>query len=189
MSVPSLQRDHAAPEFILKAAELEATTGQRCSKLPKRWAYTRTRYITDVANEILEHACRANCLYVTNKETAHQRMCHLLEARAACYVLINKLDCLEKFPPTRKERITMPDGSEKITQKQIFSSASLLQWRELARHELVLLSGVIRSDKKRFCTWHTAPRPKTSHTRKQRKKIYNPNRSSCVRKEDGSIAG
>ncbi|HIW77180.1 MULTISPECIES: hypothetical protein [Gordonibacter] len=152
MSVPKYKRDTAPAEFVRTAAQLEAFTGKMCARLPKRWAFTRTRYITDCANDILNHAVRANAIWVTTPEEVAQRMAHLMEAHAACYTLLRKIDIIEEEMPVRIVDNVNPDGTIVKREKPCLSAGLLREWTVLATKEIKLIKGVINSDRKRFST-------------------------------------
>lgn len=165
MAVPKYRRETAEAEFVRTAAKLEALTGRMCARLPKRWSFTRTRYITDCANDILDHAVRANALWVRTVDDAAERMWHLNEAYAACYTLLRKIDVIEEEMPVRVIDERDPDGSVRKTEKACLSPGLLQQWTILATSELKLLKGVIRSDRRRFGT-----KLRTSLVRQRRSK-------------------
>lgn len=58
MSVPKSRRTQARTEYVWQATLLASEAGAVCSRLPKRWAFTRTRYILDAANRVMEEAVR-----------------------------------------------------------------------------------------------------------------------------------
>lgn len=150
MSVPKYKRDTAPAEFVRTASRLEAFTGKMCTRLPKRWAFTRTRYITDCANDILDHVVRANAIWATTSEEVAQRMWHLTEAYAACYTLLRKIDMIEEEMPVRVMDCVNPDGTTYKTEQACLTPGLIKQWTELVTNEMKLIKGVIRSDRKRF---------------------------------------
>lgn len=150
MSVPKHRRDTAPAEFVRTAAQLEAFTGKVCTRLPKRWAFTRTRYITDCANSILDHVVRANAIWATTSEEVAQRMEHLTEAYAACYTLLRKIDMIEEDMPVRVLDGVNPDGTVVKVEKPCLSAGLLREWTILATAEIKLIKGVINSDRKRY---------------------------------------
>lgn len=150
MAVPKYKRDVAPAEFVRNASRLEAMTGKMCARLPKRWSFTRTRYITDCANSILDHAVRANVIWVTTEEEAALRMNHLMEAYASCYTLLRKIDMIEEEMPHRVIDNVNPDGTTYKTEAACFSKNMIQEWTNMITMELKLLKGTINSDRKRY---------------------------------------
>ncbi len=101
MSVPKSRRNQARTEYVWQASLLASKVGAMCSRLPKRWSFTRTQFIIGAANKCMEEAARANAIYATNEREAALRMEHLQEAMASAYVVEAYADQLALDRPTR----------------------------------------------------------------------------------------
>lgn len=149
MSVPKYRRITSPIEYVDNAIKLEAFTGKMCARLPKRWLETRTRYICDIANEIVKEVILANSIYAQNDVQRHERLTHLERAYGACYVLGAKLDYLVEENPKRTKEIKTTTTID-MRHEPCIKQGSFIHWAELINYEKKLLKGVIRSDKKQF---------------------------------------
>lgn len=84
-----------------------------CSRLPKRWSFTRTQFVVDAANRCMEEAVRANAIYATNSKEADMRMSHLQEAMASAYVVEAYVDQLAQDCPRRACDSGKPYGEQR----------------------------------------------------------------------------
>ena len=149
MSVPKYRRTPSPIEYVDNAIKLEAFTGKMCARLPKRWRETRTRYICDIANEIVKEVVLANSIYAQNDIQRHERLIHLERAYGACYVLGAKLDFLVEENPKRTKEIKTAKTID-VRYEPCIKQGSFIHWAELINYEKKLIKGVMRSDKKQF---------------------------------------
>ena len=87
MSVPKSRRNESRTEYVFQSSMLATKVGQMCSRLPKRWSFTRTQYVIAAANRVMEECVMANAIYATSKTEADKRMCHLQDALGSVYIV------------------------------------------------------------------------------------------------------
>lgn len=147
MSVPKYQRNESNVQFVTKAAALEAAVGAMCTRLPKRWTETRTRYITDCASDVLKNAVRANAIWPKTEDDLARREGHIQEAVGACQELQARLDALLVARPMKAVK-----GKDGETTRMVpcVPDGLLFKIAEQAETEAKLLKGVMKSDRKRW---------------------------------------
>lgn len=147
MSVPKYQRNESNVQFVTKAAALEAAVGAMCTRLPKRWTETRTRYITDCASDVLKNAVRANAIWPKTEADLAQRESHIQEAAGACQELQARLDALLIARPMKAVK-----GKDGETARMVpcVPDGLLFQIAEKAEEEVRILKGVAKSDRRRW---------------------------------------
>lgn len=147
LSVPKYQRGESNVQFVTKAAALEAAVGAMCTRLPRRWTETRTRYITDCASDVLKNAVRANTIWPRTEDELAQREAHIQEAVGACQELQARLDALLVARPMKA--VKGKDG-EATRMIPCVPDGLLFQIAEKAEEEIRLLKGVAKSDRRRW---------------------------------------
>lgn len=147
MSVPKYKRGESNVAFVTKAVALEAAVGAMCARLPKRWLDTRTRYMTDCANDVLKNAVRANAIWPRTIDELEKREAHLQEAIGACQELQIRIDSLLA---TRPMKAVKGEPGQHGRLVPCVSDGLLFSIAESAQEEAKLLKGVIRSDRKRW---------------------------------------
>lgn len=147
LSVPKYQRNESNVQFVTKAAALEAAVGAMCTRLPKRWTETRTRYITDCASDVLKNAVRANAIWPKTEDDLVRREGHIQEAVGACQELQARLDALLVARPMKAVK-----GKDGETTRMVpcVPDGLLFQIAEKAEEEIRLLKGVAKSDRRRW---------------------------------------
>ena len=146
MSVPKSRRNEARTEYVEQASTLASTAGKICSRLPKRWSFTRTQYIVGAANSVMENAVRANAIYATNRAEEDVRMGHLLEALSSVYVLEAYLNQIAEDQPMRPCDAKKPPEE----QRPCVSDGLFIEAAMRCQSCINLLKAVIRSDRRRW---------------------------------------
>ena len=146
MTVPKSRRNEARTEYVEQATALASTVGQICSRLPKRWSFTRTQYILKAANSVMENAVRANAIYATNRAEEDVRMGHLLEALSSVYVLVAYLDQIAEDQPNKP----CDAGKPQEEQRPCVSDGLFTEAAMRCQSCINLLKAVIRSDRRRW---------------------------------------
>ena len=155
MSVPKSRRTQARTEYVWQATLLASEAGAVCSRLPKRWAFTRTRYILDAANRVMEEAVRANAIYATDEREAAIRMGHLQEAMASCYVLEAYANQIAEDGPRRP----CDAGKEYADQRPCVTPGQLAELCNRCASVERLVKAVIKADRARWRRPRTMRRP------------------------------
>lgn len=148
MSVPKYKRSISNIQYVQTALDLYDLTADICSRFPNRWRYTRTFYITDLAERILENVVCANSIYATSVEEIDIRIKYILDAKAAIAVLHTKLDDLVQRDLKITRTVNTKEG-EITEEKPILKKGRAAQWAELLTFEEKLLSGVLKKDREK----------------------------------------
>ncbi len=130
MSVPRAERNESEMEFLHNARKLLTFTLRKTKKLPKRFTFSVTNKLTDLAWEILGDIKQGNSIYPTNAHEVQLRRDCFLKARAKLYDLIGKIEVAAEFMP--------------------IESGVMKEWMSIVHKEIALIKGILDSDKKRF---------------------------------------
>lgn len=151
MAIDKSKRDeYKEPNFVKQAARVDSVTGRMCARLPKRWGRTRTSYITDYGNKLLEYAISANTIYPKTPEELNLRTIHLKNAVIVCNILISKINRIDEEKPTRIVTRHVGPDEERSMVKQCLSDAQIIEWTREIIEARKLLNGVLKSDRSRF---------------------------------------
>lgn len=126
MSVVKSERGTSNLEFIYQARLLETHTIKKCTSFPKRYTFTVSLPLANLATEVHTEVLKANSIYPMNKAEARQRRAHLLEAKASLSAMVGKIEMAS-------------DLFEIDSKKKYY-------WMELVDKEFKLLVGVLESD-------------------------------------------
>lgn len=146
MSVPKSRRSQARTEYVYQATVLASLIGAMCSRLPKRWTFTRTRYVLDSANKVMAEAARADAIYATNEREAAERMGHLLAALSEVSVLEKYVDQIALDNPARP----CDAGKPKSEQRRCVTDGMLAEAGMQCESVSRLLRAVVKSDRRKW---------------------------------------
>lgn len=159
MSVPKSRRNEARTEYVWQATLLASAVGAMCSRLPKRWAFTRTQFIISAANHCMEEAVRANAIYATNEREAAIRMGHLQEAMASAYVVEAYVNQIAEDNPKRPSDA----GKEYADQRPCVTPGMLAEVCNHCTSVERLTKAVIKRDRAK---WSRCKKPNKRPSRK-----------------------
>ena len=159
MSVPKSRRKQANTEYVRQASYLSSKVGAMCSRLPKRWAFTRTQYILEAANGCFSEAMKANAIYATNKTEADKRMEHLLEALGWVVCVEGYVDQLAEDNPRRP----CDAGQDYDEQRPCITDGMFAEVGRTCESVEKLLKAVIKKDRAKWST--VRPKRRTSSRR------------------------
>lgn len=162
LAVPKSERNESRTEYVMQSVKLASMVGQACSKLPKRWSFTRSQYVLNAVNRAMEEACRADSIYATNRIEANIRMEHLLEACASVYVTQGYINQLSEDNPKKPCDAGLP----KEQQRPCISANEFAELGKQCALCIKLIKGVIRSDRRK---WKVKSKPyKRTSSRRSR---------------------
>lgn len=131
MSVLKKDRGVSSMQFVDTAYDLDLFTIRCCVKLPKRLTFYLGTELTKLASKVHAYCKAANSVFPTNEHEFQIRRDYLIKANVALQALIGKVSLLLELECN-------------------LSRATLHQWNQLMYEEAKLISGVKKSDKKRF---------------------------------------
>ena len=144
MSVPKSRRNESRTEYVFQSSMLATKVGQMCSRLPKRWSFTRTQYVIAAANRVMEECVMANAIYATSKTEADKRMCHLQDVLGSVYVVEQYVNQLALDQPMR------PCDAGKKEQRPCITDGLFSEVAMQCELCIKLIKGVIKSDRRRW---------------------------------------
>ena len=153
MTVVKSERKQSQAAFVYYASRLSILTGKLCARLPKRLSFTVSQYLIETAYDVLDHAVRANDIFVDSRLSAEQRLWHLREAKGACAMLEVQISALSssglKRAPSREPSAASHPASPALEGRGI-SDAQYIEWSNACNKVARLLAGMITKDKGRY---------------------------------------
>ena len=131
MSVIKSERQKSPMEFLKNAKDLEVFTLRKCvNAIPKRYTFYLGQHIASLATEIYSTVKKANSIYPTNQHEAQMRRDLFLSAYGSCQALVSQVELA--YDIIR------------------FDSDVLHEWAKLISDEMLLIKGVIKSDRDKY---------------------------------------
>ena len=144
MSVPKSKRNESRTEYVFQASQLATKVGQMCSRLPKRWSFTRTQFVIGAANRAMEECVMANAIYATNRAEEDVRMKHLQDALGAVFIVEQYINQLAEDQPKR------PCDAGKENQRPCITDGLFVDAATQCDLCVKLIKGVINADRRRW---------------------------------------
>lgn len=130
MSVPAPDRKQSDADYVYYARKLAGYTIQKCASLiPKRYTFSYGQGLSRLALELYALAVDANGRWPTNPEEAQERVRLLLAAHGKARGIVALV--------------------ELANESLHFPSDAMCEWMALAKKEVALIKGVIKSDRAR----------------------------------------
>ena len=130
MSVIKSKRGESSAEFVDNARKLEIFTIQKCSKFPKRYRFSLSEKIINIATDVYTNVATGNSIHISNFNEYELRRNSFSAARHSLQAMVGLIELSD----------------------EVFGiKANVMEeWMRMIDKELRLLQGVIRSDKKRY---------------------------------------
>lgn len=143
LSVPEHQRGVSNLEFIYNARQLQIHTLRKCANFPKKYRFSVSTYLEQLARNIHGEVKRGNSMGIPrNQHEFQMRRDCFLRAHADLYDFASQLE-------VAKEVMTIRDEYGRVIQEVIDDDA-LQFWTSMIKQEIKLVKGVMESDLKRF---------------------------------------
>jgi hypothetical protein len=137
--VPKGERNTSDIKFLDCALDLQKHTIKKCKRYPKSYRFFLAIPTADIARRIHENAKLGNSIYATNAHEAQLRLDYFLIAKAEVYNLISQIELASDI-----------FSESSVDESFIIDSKSATYWKGLARTELNLLKGLIKSERERM---------------------------------------
>ncbi len=135
MTVLKSKRPESKAEFVYKSRQLTIYSANKAKGLEKSLTFFGRTALYETARKVNEHLMVANSIYPTCKDDCECRRQHLRDARAFLYYLVESIGIMEEL-------------SSNLSHK------SAQYWGGLCYELIGLVTGVMRSDAKRFKSFY-----------------------------------